>query len=63
MRNPLSKFQMNLLNAIALIGIGLYYLFNANEELWGFSVPREAGGLFIVMGILWLYFLLVKKKD
>lgn len=63
MRNPLSKFYTNLLNAIALIGIGLYYIVNANEELWGFTVPQEAGYLFIVMGILWLYFLLVKRKD
>ncbi len=59
----MSKFSMNLLNAIALIGMGLYYVINENEELWGFTVPREAGGLFIAMGILWLYFLLVKKKE
>lgn len=59
----MSKHLMNLLNAIALIGIGLYYMINENEELWGFTVPREAGSLFIAMGILWLYFLFVKKKE
>lgn len=57
------KHLMNLLNAIALIGIGLYYIVDENEELGGFTVPREAGGLFIAMGILWPSFRLVRKKE
>ena len=56
------KIISEILLGVLIILFGILIYFDTSPSIYGFSVPKSLGGLLIILGLFWLFYVLFNKN-